>query len=384
MAVLSVIGCAPESSELPSDNSQNEIKPELAAELNNMIADAHQAYPDDYGIVVAIRSREHGTHITASGYKKAGGDELMTTDAVFGIGSVHKNFKWVLLHRLVQEGKIGLNTMVNEYITWPPLPNVRMKHLMQHSAGLPDIPDCPNLMNKAVNNLTYEFSYTEIIDSLLACSDTTSTGYIFKRGMLEDFEIGSDVSYSSFGPIIGLMIAEKVTGQSAQQLTRDLIFDRLGMPSAGFLGYSEDPRELTIGHWNPNEPYTYINNAATSMSFSSLNGGAIYCNAQDLLHYCHSQFTDDDFLEPATRDYMMSDHLVTDARLYGLGIFRDRYVLPDVEKWGHNGDGIRAHATFMQHHPEKGISVVVMSNKKDFTGSYYLGHKIANAVIERL
>ena len=50
MVCLLAIGCAPESPELPPDNSQNEMKPERAAEIDALVAEAHSSYPNDLGI----------------------------------------------------------------------------------------------------------------------------------------------------------------------------------------------------------------------------------------------------------------------------------------------------------------------------------------------
>lgn len=395
--MLTVIGCAPNNDLLdsggnatletgiPINAALDPVTPETALAIQEHLEKLLIAHDTVPGMVVAVHSNTYGTFLGSVGTTEPEGDTPLETDATFGIGSVHKNFKWVLMHLLAQEGKIDLDEPVNGYIENPIFPDgILIKHLMQHTAALPDYPDLPGLNTELAANLRVEYTYEKMIDILNDYSGTYVSQWQLYQGQLRGFETGADVHYSSFGPLFGLRIAETATHTNYRDMIKERIFERLGMESAGFLGYDPDPSTFTPGFWSVRPiVQSAIVDQGTSMSFSSANGGTIFCNANDLATYGHAQFTDDDFLKLPIRRRMREDAINGQGRMFGLGIFEDLYAGSRYSWWGHTGFGTRGHASGMFHNPDSETTVVVLTNKSDFAG-YLLHHQVADGVLHIL
>ncbi len=64
----------------------------------------------------------------------------MTTDTVFRIGSLSKQFVATAIMMLVEEKRLSLDDPVSKYVDWTPKEwkEVTIRHLLTHSSGIPD------------------------------------------------------------------------------------------------------------------------------------------------------------------------------------------------------------------------------------------------------
>ena len=96
------------------------------------------------GATVAITQKDQV--ILLKGYGFADKEKQLPVDpesTLFRIGSVSKLFTWTGLMQLREQGKLDLDTDVNEYLTTLTVPDtfpepVTLRHLMSHSGGIED------------------------------------------------------------------------------------------------------------------------------------------------------------------------------------------------------------------------------------------------------
>ncbi|MBS0295107.1 MAG: beta-lactamase family protein [Proteobacteria bacterium] len=138
--------------------------------------------------------------------------EPLGPDHLIQIGSISKAFASICLFQRL--GVDGLNRPVAEFlpeIPLPPEPRITVRHLLNHSAGLPD--DAPFFPRSPDGRLWY------------------------------GFPAGSQSSYSNTGYAMAGMIVERLSGQSYDLAVRDQVFKRLGMDATeGFIRTSDRAR----------------------------------------------------------------------------------------------------------------------------------------------
>jgi len=142
----------------------------------------------------------------ALGYANAGKTQILTTEMLFDIGSISKEFNGVSIMLLKEQGKIKLDDPVSKYIKNLPdwAAKVQLKHLITYSSGLPNF--------KAQSDETDN----ELLDSL-------------KDLKKLKFEPGSAYIYAHANVYLQKRIIEKVSGLSYADFVNKYIFRPCGM-----------------------------------------------------------------------------------------------------------------------------------------------------------
>lgn len=174
-------------------------------------------YPSD-GPGMSLLISRNGTPI----YKKAFGmanidlSIPLTTENVFDIGSMSKQFTAVCILELAETGKLNLNDDIKKY-----LPDynthgkiITIENCLNHTSGIP--------------------SFTELkgFDSLYQKKLTVKERKDFFEKYDLLFEPGTDFSYSNSGYFLLALIIEKVSAMSYDDYIKTNIFDKAGMKSS--------------------------------------------------------------------------------------------------------------------------------------------------------
>ncbi|WP_460821648.1 serine hydrolase domain-containing protein [Lysobacter olei] len=202
-----------------------------------------QALRDDQvaGAVWATLEHDGTVRTGAAGVRNATSGEPLRPDSRVHVGSIAKAVLATGVLRLASTGRIDLDAPVNRYLPgmrfdnpWPDHP-VRVRHLLDHTAGLDDI------------RLWQLFSTQPTPDTPLAA--------VFARGpsiLTVRSRPGSQFSYSNMGYALAGMVIEAVTRERYETwLDRELLRP-LGMRDSTFhftsqQGPDADPR-LAWGH----------------------------------------------------------------------------------------------------------------------------------------
>jgi CubicO group peptidase (beta-lactamase class C family) len=163
----------------------------------------------------------------ATGTRKAGGDERVTTDDLFHLGSDTKAMTATLIAVLVERGTLKWETTIGEVFgdvvpamnpAWKP---VTVEQLLRNRGGAPAGLDKDGLWGKLWER---RGSPTEqrmqLVEGVLANPPAA--------------EPGSRFIYSNAGFAIAGAMAEKLTGKSWEDLMQAEVFKPLGITSAGF------------------------------------------------------------------------------------------------------------------------------------------------------
>ncbi|TDQ11247.1 serine hydrolase domain-containing protein [Pedobacter metabolipauper] len=136
-----------------------------------------------------------------------------TTSSRSDLGSVSKLFTAVAVLQLKEAGRIKLEDLVIKYLPDFPYPNIRIRHLLTHTSGLPDFQ-------------IFDPYYTDDPHRILTNKDVIPG--IIKFGRLL-FEPGEKWSYSSPGMALLASIVEKVSGLAFEKYLTKYIWKPAGM-----------------------------------------------------------------------------------------------------------------------------------------------------------
>ncbi len=168
------------------------------------------------GLAVAVV--RNGVVIYAKGYGLADVENNVpvSTQSVFLIASITKQFTAAAIMMLVEEKKISLDDPINKFLSSPPddWKSITIRHLLTHTAGFGD---CP-----------YSFRNERV---------STTRQYEYAKNDQVGFTPGDRWQYSDDGYFLLGMIIERVSGQKYADFLSERIFGPLEMTSTSVLDW---------------------------------------------------------------------------------------------------------------------------------------------------
>ncbi len=162
--------------------------------------------------------------IGAAGVRKAGTETPVTLDDEWHLGSDTKAMTAVLIASLVEQGKLGWDTSIEQTFPdlaaelQPEMRKVTILHLLSHRSGLP----ANILWGRVSTQVPLLEQRQNVVKSL--------------KTLKLKSEPGSAYEYSNLGYVVAAAMAEKVTNTSWEALITATVFKPLKMKSAGFGG----------------------------------------------------------------------------------------------------------------------------------------------------
>jgi len=216
----------------------------------------------------------------AVGFRKNGGMEKVTVDDKFHLGSVTKSMTATVAAMLVEQGKISWTTTIGEAFPelkseiHPDYLGVTLEQLLSHRGGAPG--DAP----------------ADLWRQAWAAKGTAAEQRLaFIKGILArkpEAKPGTKFIYSNQGYAIAGVMLEKATGKTWEDLLRSMLFEPLGMTTAGFgapasVGRVDQPWGHTKTMLSGGEPVPPGPGADNPLAISPAN--AVHCSAGDLAKY---------------------------------------------------------------------------------------------------
>jgi CubicO group peptidase (beta-lactamase class C family) len=273
----------------------------------------------------------------------------VTGDTVFNIGSISKTVAaWGLL-RLVEAGKLDLDTPVEKVLTrWKLPPSafdhdlVTLRRLLSHTAGL-SLHGYPG------------FQPGEKLPTIEESLSGATNGPGDVRVILEP---GTLWKYSGGGYTISQLLLEEVSGKAFADFMREEVLVPLGMTSSDYVWTEEITRLAAT-------PYDQRGNAIPGPRFTALAAAGLQTTPRDLARFARASMAplrrkDDPatwVLKPETLELMQSSAQASPN--YGLG-----YMISEnrgIRVVGHGGanDGWMARLDIV---PDTGDGLVVLTN----------------------
>ena len=290
-----------------------------------------QIQQDDIaGTVIAVV--KDGKVIFAKGYGYSNlKDKTPVSPAttLFRVGSVSKLFTWTAVMQLVQEGKINLDTDINQYLDFH-IPAafgkpITMRDVMTHTPG-----------------------FEECIKDLITFNPNhiPSTGDYLKTHLPKQiFPPGSTGAYSNYGATIAGYIVQRLSGEDFDSYIEHHIFEPLSMTHATF-------RQPLPPKFVPDMSQGFLRASQGAKPFeivTTVPAGALSVSALDITHFMiahleNGTYNSAQILNPATLKEMHSRQYGPDPRLNAmcLGFYEESRNGHRII--GHGGDTIYFHS----------------------------------------
>ena len=330
LSLLSVVG----ASQQPSKNT---VGGELGAQL-----DARMRQIAAKGFSGALLIAKDGRIALASGYGLADRERKFaySSETVFDIGSLTKQFTGAAILKLEMQGKLRADDKISKYFKDVPADkaDITLHHLLTHSAGL------INVLGGDYEKLTRD----EMIKGALASKLQTAPGAKYE--------------YSNLGYSLLAAIVEIVTAKSYEKYLHDNLFEPAGMKETGYVipkwksenlavGYSKDgsrwgtPLEKV---WDADGPYWNLRG----------NGG-ILSTAIDLYKW-HTALEGEKILSKAAKEKFFAPHIKEQPEavsFYGYGWVTQKTSRGTKLVW-HNGGNPVFYAEFRRYVDENAVVIV--------------------------
>lgn len=306
-----------------------------------------QEYVDDNGAVgasVAVIDRGK-VQFFSYGKKSIDGNDPISEDTIFEIGSITKVFTTLALMEMADQGVIHLDDPIEMYLPGVKIPElegnrITLRHLATHTSGLPRMPD--NFEPKNPANPYEDYTVERLYDYLSHCTLTKKPG--------ESFEY-SNVGMGLLGHILSIR-----SGQSYEELIHTLITRELEMPNTSISLTDEMSRNFATGH--------HLRQAVGYWDIPGLAGaGALRSNVKDMSRFLAANMALSQ--SPLTK-VMQQCHeqqcTVAPDCAFGVG-----WVLSSsnhAELIWHNG-GTGGFRTFVGFNPKTQKGAVILSNSTE-------------------
>ena len=288
--------------------------------------------------------------------------ESVSENSLFPVASISK---WVTsfgVLKLVEEGKLDLDTPVDNYLSRWHLPTsefdnnkVTIRNLLSHSSGL-------------IDDLGYEgFTATQTIqtieESLIKASDSPYSEGVAVVG----YEPGSEYMYSGAGYTIIQLLIEEVTGQSFQDYMTEAVFEPLKMANSTF-DLSKKPNQNLAQVFQADGKPRQMN------KFTALAAASLYTSSADLSKFLLANISVNAVLSEKTITEMATaETFINEIAVYGLGPHLYSQNDKNSNIIGHDGSGNNAINTAARIDLMSKDGIIVLE-----TGNYNIASAIAD------
>jgi N-acyl-D-amino-acid deacylase len=348
-AVCVSVGCG--GGDVPTSRSLNATEQVAALFVDYSVGDSPGA------AVVVI---EDGEILFEGGFGLADLETQtpITPQSAFRLASVSKQFTAMAIMILADRGQLEFDDGLVDHL--PELERfgdeITLRDLMTHLGGLPDY---------------YDALTEEAGDAM----PTTEQAMEFLAVWGEPlFPAGERYEYSNPGYEMLALVVERVSGQTFGQFLQDNIFGPLGMESS--VAYESPDTEIhhrAYGYSRAEDGFVLNDDDALNLIIGS---GGIYSTVEDLALWDQALYTEKlvprSILEEAWSPAALNDG---ESSLYGFGWGLEPYGA--LGRRVSHGGGWVGFSTFIDRYPERGFSVIVLSNLDEFDGEE-LANQIAD------
>lgn len=326
----------------------------------NQLADALLARlgsPREPGAGVIVLRNGRIVYLGARGVADMQGMRPIDGRTAFRLASVTKQFTAMAVMLLVHDGKLRYEDTLTGLL--PGFPEygrgITVRHLLQHTSGLPDYEDLMPPVDPAVPVEQAQISDAGVLDLL----KKQSAGW---------FVPGALWRYSNSGYVLLGLIVEKVSGRSFPTFLRERIFAPLKMDNTvAFVRGRNSVSDRAFGYAREDGRWRYADQSPTS---ATLGDGGVYSSLYDLTLWDeglrrHLLLSEDE-MRPALTPVRVTGKgpVGPDGRPadYGFGWFLNGWE--DHPRMWHYGEtsGFR---TSIQRFTVDGLTVIVLANRAD-------------------
>jgi CubicO group peptidase (beta-lactamase class C family) len=266
---------------------------------------------------------------------------------IFRLASISKLFTWVSVMQLEEQGKLNLDTDINQYLDFQIRPAfnkpITLRNLMTHTGGFEEV----------LNDII-------VLDPKQAVSLRDD---LIQNQPKRLFPPGQIPAYSNYGVGLASYIVQRTSGEPFEQYVQEHIFAPLGMTHSSF----HQPIEKTLASL-PSEGYR-SNTTKPPVGFEMLNpvgAGGLSSTAADMGRFGQAllnggELDGKQILKPETLAMMWTPQFQANGKLppQCMGFYQD--WRNNLHWIGHEGDLIAFHSLFFVE-PQKKLVLFVSYN----------------------
>ena len=336
----------------------------LAAAIDKAAA-AAIASGESPGLEVAVV--KNGKPVLVKGYGSADLEQHVpvANTSIFRVGSVTKQFTAVALLLLAEEGKVSVQDKLSKYYpNFPRANDITLDEMLHHTSGIFNYTSEPNFA----------------VDGMIHRSTDEMVEFIGKLPKTQDFEPGTNWSYSNSAYFILGGVVEKAAGEPLAKVFQTRLFTPLGMTHSAL----DDETEIVDGRargYSGAGPGKFSNAPFISMSIPG-GAGSIRSTAGDLAKW-NAALYGGKILKPASLAAMLTPGKLSNGENSGVAMAKRMkaagapadaastnreygYALFLSQEDGHrkidHGGGIYGFSTSLSEFPDDKTTVVVLSN----------------------
>jgi CubicO group peptidase (beta-lactamase class C family) len=329
--VLSLTGC----------KVQNSGNLKRTAQLDSIMISVYK--PDEPGASVIV-FRE-GKILLQEEYGLANyvTKEPITSDHVFFIGSITKQFTAQAVLLLEEQGKLSMTDPIQKFLPDYPYPDkkITVENLLTHTSGLVDVFEVQEWFSTWEKELTPQ----QFID-------------VFKNEPLLS-EPGTQYHYSNFNYAILGLIIEKLSGQTFTNFITGNFFKPIGMNNTYIPESNDKIENIAKGYFKASEGIESANTINNSHLFAA--GSIVSCPGDMLKWYrwlSDRYKAGDQKVKKALTQYTLADGTKA-SNVYGMMLFN----LENTSAAGNNG-GMLGYTNYTLWLYEEDIVIVLLSNHR--------------------
>ena len=337
------------------------ISPEISAKVDRVFDKWNK--PDSPGCALGIYKDGHIAYKHGYGMANLNDDVSITSQTVFHVASMSKQFTAASILLLAQQGKLSLDDDVHKYI--PELPDfgerITLRHLMHHTSGLRDQWSLLGLAG-------WRYSKDLITD------DDVMSVLVHQKAL--NFKPGEKYMYSNTGFTLLALVVKKVSGMSLREFTTKNIFEPLGMSHTHFRDdHEEIIKHDALGYEQDGEGKPF---RMSLTNFDTTGATSLHTTVEDL------QLWDENFYHPRVGGPAFIQQMLQKGKLnsgkdqdYASGLSIGTYRgLPMV---GHGGADA-GYRSGMDRFPDQHFSAAILCNSAEADPGSLL-HHVADIIL---
>lgn len=350
-----------------SKSSANTFDSAYAQILQSKIEQLKSTY-SLVGISAAVLVPGQGIWTGTSGISSSDSDDV-TTEMVFGAGSVTKNFIATMILQLAEADSLNINDSIGKWL--PSYTNINnsitLKQLMDHTGGIYNVTDNPVFISAINSNLNRFWTIEEVMNG----------GYV----LAPYFTPGSGWRYSNTGYMLLGMIITKIMKTNLSVLFHEKFYSPYDL-SGSFFEIDDTVTKPFAHNWADITGSGIIQDAfsipKTSLNSSTIGAGGVISRPENLVRWSDNLFNGK-IINNNSLSQMLTFRpaSISGANGYGLGTMR--YPVSGRFCYGHGGNTF-GYTTVMIYDPIDKISIAIMMNR-DLNGGP-LGISFMNTVIQ--
>jgi CubicO group peptidase (beta-lactamase class C family) len=309
--------------------------------------------------VIVIRD---GTILLKKGYGLANLEEKrpITTDTVFRLASVTKQFTAMSIMMLAERGKLKYEyPLASFFPEFPPYASkITVRHLLNHMAGFPEYDEL------WLENGKIDGDWPRSSKTRSSSFEPTSKDALLLLGQVKkpEFTPGTEFKYSNSGYVILAQIVEKVSGQSFSQFLQQNIFQPLGMKRS----LLDDETRPALG--NVATSYTLKEGSYKDIDYTPVNfiygEDNVFSTVEDMYQWDQALYTERLVKTATLKEAFAPGKLSNGATThYGFGWGLGKTL--GLDTVSHSGGWV-GFCTEILRFPSEHFTVVVLSNVAEF------------------